>query len=502
MNAVSKGMLNSQHLRTRRFLMIAAIVAAICIALVAIARHPFLLRHHKDLVEKRLSRLLGFAVTVDGPIAMRVLPWPWVELKEVHMRAADGDSRLEPLNARDISVRLDLWPLLSGKWSIRRLKVTDAELCVSAREGSPCDWRRALEAIDEVTTLDHVTIRGMKVSCHGGFCGKTLNQKVALITASLPAHGATKVSIYAEDKREPLGELSGGTWSDFRANRPWPTKATLQWRSVKLAMAGTIREPRKLRGVELDVDGTAPLGRWHGVALGEPHIRGHLREDEDGYRFKMDRSEWGTGTLTGEVKAQSTREELKIHGTVAARRMDLDPWMEAPAQGQAAGGYADATATFSTTGVTIDDWLEHLRGSARVDAGPVELPIDQVERWSKGVLKFVFSLPTEGSVAHIRCIGGNFELGEARAVTNNLRIDTETTRLRGAGSLSLRTGELDLLVKPTLKHGLLKDAPLVQVAGDLEKPVTRVASDEAKAEAKPVFEQFPDKPADDQGPCG
>ena len=74
------------------------------------------------------------------------------------MRRPDGDSKLEPLNAKDMSVRLDLLPLLSGKWSIRRLKVTDAELCVSLRRDSPCDWRRALEAIDEVTTLDDVTV--------------------------------------------------------------------------------------------------------------------------------------------------------------------------------------------------------------------------------------------------------------------------------------------------------------------------------------------------------
>ncbi len=197
MNAVSSGMLIPQSVRTRRLLIIAAIITAICIAVIVISRHPFLLRHHKDLVEKRLSRLLGFAVAVEGPIVMRVLPWPWVDLKDVHVRAADGDSKLEPLNAKDMSVRLDLLPLLSGKWSIRRLKVTDAEVCVSVQRGSPCDWRRALEAIDEVTTLDQVTVRGLKISCHGGLCGKTLVQKVALVTASLPAHGATKVSIYA-----------------------------------------------------------------------------------------------------------------------------------------------------------------------------------------------------------------------------------------------------------------------------------------------------------------
>jgi AsmA-like C-terminal region/AsmA family len=489
------------RVRMRRFLMIAAIVAAICIALVAIARHPFLLRHHKDLVEKRLSRLLGFAVAVEGPIAMRVLPWPWVDLKDVHMRAADGDSKSEALYARDISVRLDLWPLLSGKWSIRRLKVTDAELCVSAREGSPCDWRRALDAIDEVTTLDHVTIRRMKVSCHGGFCGKTLDEKVALITASLPAHGATKVSIYAEDEREPLAELSAGTWSDFRANRPWRTKGSLQWRGMHLAMAGTIREPRELRGVDLDVDGRAQLGRWHGVSLGEPRIRGHLVEGKDGYQLDIDRSEWGTGKIIGRVKAARSNDGLQIDGTVAAKGMDLDPWMDKPTEGRASGGYADATATFTTSGNTVDDWFAHLRGSARVDAGPAELPIDQVERWSQGLLKFVFSLPAEGALTHIHCMGGQFNLRDGRASTSDLRIDTETTRMRGIGSLYLPKGEMDLLIKPTLKHGPLKDAPLVQVSGDIERPVARLAGEEVKAESKTVFAQLPDKPADTENPC-
>jgi hypothetical protein len=501
MNATGNGMLDLQRLRTRRFLIIAAIVAGICIALIVVSRHGFLLRHHKDLVEKRLSRLLGFAVAVEGPIALRVLPWPWVDLRDVHMRAADGDSKLEPLNAKDMSVRLDLLPLLSGKWSIRRLKVTDAELCVSMRRGSPCDWRRALEAIDEVTTLDQVTVRRLKISCRGGFCGKTLVQKVALITANLPAHGATKVSVYAENSRDPLAELSGGTWSDFRANRPWRTKATLLWRGTHVTMAGTIREPRELRGVDFDVDGRAQLGRWHGVSLGEPRIRGHLVEGKAGYRLDIDRSEWGTGKVIGRVEAERSNDGLQIDGTVAAKGMDLDPWMDKPTEGQASGGYADATATFRTSGNTIDEWLDHLQGSARFDAGPAELPIDQVERWSKGLLKFVFSLPAEGAVTRIHCMGGQFNLRDGRAITSDLRIDTDTTRMRGMGSLYLPKGEMDLLIKPTLKHGLLKDAPLVQISGDIEQPVARLAGEEAKNESKAVLAQLPDKPADAANPC-
>jgi hypothetical protein len=50
-----------------------------------------------------------------------------------------------------------------------------------------------------------------------------------------------------------------------------------------------------LRGADLNVDGRAQLGRWHGVSLGEPRIRGHLVEGKDGYQLDIDRSEGGTG---------------------------------------------------------------------------------------------------------------------------------------------------------------------------------------------------------------
>ena len=503
MPAASKGMLLSLRPRTWRLAILAFIVVliVITIALITVSRHALPVRHQKEFVEQRLSRLLGLAVSVNGPVTMRMSLRPRINVKDVHVRQEDGDSKVDAFVAKDISVRLDLLPLLSDKWSIRRLEVTDAELCVSMRRGARCDWRPALAAIDRVTNVDDITVRRLKLSCHGGLCGKTLQQKIALVSAHLPAHGSTSVSIYLEDEHKPVAEFAGGSWSEFRRNRPWRTEGTLRFPAMQVAVAGTVGEPRELRGFDLKVEGRAQLGHWHGIALGEPHVRGHLVEDGDAYRLDIDRGEWGTGKVVAELKAEPAPDGLQIDGTVNTKGMDLDPWMDVPTEGEASGGQADATATFMTTGNTVDEWLDHLKGSARIDAGPAQLPIDQVERWSKGLLKFVFSLPAEGKATHIQCMGGQFDLHNGRAVTNDLRIDTETTRMRGMGSLALSTGEVDMLVKPTLKHGPLKDAPLVQVTGDIKQPVARLASDEAKAEAEPVLEQLPDKPVDAENPC-
>jgi hypothetical protein len=500
MDAASKGMPAAQRVLMWRLVAITSILLGICIALLAISLHSFRLED-KGAIENRLSRLLGFAVSIEGPIDISLSLRPRLRLEDIHLRQPDAGENSDAFVAKTLNAQVDLIPFLSNKWSIRRLNLEDAEVCISMRADSPCDWRRALGAIDAITNLNEITIRRLKVTCHGGPCGKTMKKTFPLITASLPAYGESKISIYDQEDGEPFAVLTGDGWNAFRANRSWDVKASVRDARMRMDAEGTIDKPRDLGGVDLQVDARAKLDKWHGVALDDLHLRGRLMEDHDGYRFHIDKGEWGSGKLSGDVQVEKTDAGLRIRGTGTARELDLERWLDAPTQDQAMAGYINADTTFETSGATLDEWLEHVRGSARVDAGPAEFPIEQVERWSKGFLKFVFSLPSEGSVTHIRCLGGNFELREARAVTKNLRIDTETTRMRGAGTLTLPGGEMDFLVQPTLKQGPLKKAPLVQVSGKMERPETRLATDEAKRAFKPMLDGLSDQPADPGQPC-
>jgi FixJ family two-component response regulator len=73
--------------------------------------------------------------------------------------------------------------------------------------------------------------------------------------------------------------------------------------------------------------------------------------------------------------------------------------------------------------------------------------------------------------------------------------------MRAVGSLSLRSGEMDFLVKPQLKKGLLKNAPLVAVSGKIERPVSRLATADESAQTKALFDQLPVEPRDAERPC-
>jgi hypothetical protein len=73
--------------------------------------------------------------------------------------------------------------------------------------------------------------------------------------------------------------------------------------------------------------------------------------------------------------------------------------------------------------------------------------------------------------------------------------------MRAVGSLSLRSGEMSFFVKPHLKKGPLKEAPLIAVSGRIEQPVSRLASKDEAKQVKPQLAQLPVEPADSDRPC-
>jgi hypothetical protein len=501
MHASNKGLFAPGNARAIRLALLAVLVLVALVTTFLISSRTFQVRNVRTL-ERSMSRLLGFEVSIRGPVYLQPSIRPRITLHDIHARARGKPGNDEALVVHEMFVQLNPLPLLLRHWSIVRLEVHDAEVCVSAVRGSGCDWRPALAALDQVTGIDELTIEGVKLRCVGGACGKRLEQRIAMISGNLPAHRRMALKVLAgEEHDRPLALLVADSWSTLRSDRPLEFRGALQPAAVVLAFEGVIQQPRELAGVSLEFDARGDLGRWHEVALGEMRVHGRLDQNAGGYHLRIDQGKWGTGAVNADVTATRSEGGVEVEGVLAAHHVDLDPWVDAPTQGQAAGGFADVDARFKTAGDGLGEWRKHMRGSAQVAAGPAELPIDQVERWSKGFLKFVLAFPEEGAATHVNCLGGAFDLRGETATTHELRVDTAITRMRAIGSLSLVTGEIDFLVKPQLKKGPLKDAPIVAVTGRIERPVSRIASADESAGAKPKFDQMPAEPRDPEQPC-
>jgi uncharacterized protein involved in outer membrane biogenesis len=488
--------------RAVRWGILTSIVVLSVVAAFTLSGPSFELHNVDARIERPLSRLLGFDVSVRGPVFVRPSLRPWVIIREMHVADRQGDAKNEALVARDVRIRLNVWAMLRDDWSIARLDMRDARLCVTWQPDSACDWRRALAAIDSVTNIDRLTIRGLEVRCGGGVCGKGLERSIRRVDAALPAGRAMQLSVYPRDENDPpLAHVSGSSWSVFRADRPWHVQGALRDGARQVDFEGEVEHPRELRGAKIDFDGRADLGRWHRVVLGELRFRGQVSETDDGYRLLIEDGRWGSGTVNADLDATRIKSGVTIVGKLTARHVDLERWLDAPTQGEAEAGYADVDAHFKTSGNDLEELRAQLKGTAQVSAGPADVPIDQVERWSKGFLKFVLALPEEGATTHVNCLGGEFDLRGDQAVTEDMRLDTTITRMRAVGSVSLRSGEMNFFVKPHIKKGPLKEAPLIAVSGKIEQPVSRLASkDEAKS-ARPQLEHLPEEPADSNRPC-
>lgn len=90
----------------------------------------------RETFEAEASRAVGAPVRIDGPIAVRILPTPSLDLNGVALAA--GGTRL---SARSLRVELALGPLMRGEWRVAELTVDapqlDLTLDAAGRTGAP-----------------------------------------------------------------------------------------------------------------------------------------------------------------------------------------------------------------------------------------------------------------------------------------------------------------------------------------------------------------------------
>jgi len=468
----------------RRVAILIGVLLAVLVASVVLSRHEFRLEHHAWLVERPMSRLLGFTVTVNGPVYVRLSPRPLLTLHDIHLADADAHDQPEALVARTMQVQIEALPRLFGRWSIRRLNMTDVELCISPTPKSSCNWNRVVSAIDDITSLGRVSVTNLHLTCRGGLCGKELKQAIAQVSALAWPHEPVQLTLQLQrSDNSPMLTFVGGTWSDLRADRSWPIRATTQFAGAEIAVKGEIDRPRALGGLSLDVDARAKSLKWHEVALGALRVHGRLSERQNGYQFHAEHGRLGAGEFTIDLNADEIENGIATKLLVTATHLDLDPWIDASTHGKGVGGFLDLSSDLTARGETFRALAEHATGSIRVMAGPAELPIDEVERWSKGLLRLALALPAEGSVTHIHCIGGPFTLSNGRAASDRVLIDTDNVHMRAVGWIELRSSEMDFIVKPQLKHGPIENGPLVQVTGTITGPVARLAHTDQVSES-------------------
>ncbi len=105
---------------------------------------------YRQTVANLASRTLGRGVIIDGPIVLRLLPEPSLIAGKISF--SDQDSQGVLVSARELRLRLGLWPLLSGHIDARELVLIGADISMPWPSGGEIllahrpDWLSRLSA--------------------------------------------------------------------------------------------------------------------------------------------------------------------------------------------------------------------------------------------------------------------------------------------------------------------------------------------------------------------
>ena len=210
---------------------------------------------HRDVLETLAARALGRAVRIEGTVAFDLLPQPSLVAAKVTVgdREADGVR----ITARELRLRVGLWPLLAGRLDARDLVLVGADITLPWPAGGladirPPDWLSGVAA-----RIENSIVR----------LGNQVATEVNLQVIADPYTGSTSLAGSARLPSE--AKLVGGTSP----------------RDIKFSARLSARGADGSVGLELAVDG-------QGALLGSAAtLSGQLAAD---------------GTGTGQVSVRST----------------------------------------------------------------------------------------------------------------------------------------------------------------------------------------------------
>ena len=278
----------------------------------------------KDFITRQIEAATGRTLTIEGPVAFRLLPRPSLTAHEVRLANPLGAVVPDAIKLRAVEIELSFWPLLTGKFETRTARLVEPEIDLEplpgqatwlpsrighlAIENGAITWRKGAS----IERLEHI-------NATLGFDEGMINLRGTLVARGLG------VSISAESA------LGKGDRSPFHV--------TLTTRSSLTAVLdGTFAGPLdaltldaalKIAIPEIDPDNLASLPfDLHGPLL-PLSLTGHLTASSRGAALEDLAIDLGSTHADGRADlTEGTPPHLAV--TLALHHLDLDRWTLVP----------------------------------------------------------------------------------------------------------------------------------------------------------------------------
>ncbi|MCS6853921.1 MAG: AsmA family protein [Elioraea sp.] len=255
-----------------------AALVLIAAAGLAVVIATFDVEAQKPRIAAAVRDATGREIAFRGPIRLRPSLQPTLVAEDVGFANAPWGSRSEMARVASLEVKLALLPLVRGEVAAERIVLIEPDILLETdREGRgnwelrpaaapapgprPAERREALAVVPAVA-VETLRIERGTITVRDGETGRTTALTISRLEASLPVARPSRIDLDAAldgvaialvGSTGPVGHLVAAT-----TGTPFPIDVTLRVAEARLAVKGTIAEPRAGRGYDFAITASVP----------------------------------------------------------------------------------------------------------------------------------------------------------------------------------------------------------------------------------------------------
>jgi len=434
------------------------IIIFLLIGLIALIAGHYVItsKWSRDLLAQQISERIGRSMTIEGELT---IDWSMVpRIRIQHIKLENVSSSHSPYMAEvdELGVSVDIVEILRGRIVISDIALVQPKLVLEKYSETENNWDFTFLNQDSKTEAAPVDVERLRIDK-----GKVLFRddkndtaiEAHVVTQETLEHGSDNLHVKAtgtvQGDQLTLTINSGPLVALREAKQAFPIAASLKAGSTIIQVAGTARQPLKLKDMNLkfSIQGPNPahLSDISGIPLPDLppyHIKGHLIDRDKVWEIENFTGKIGDSDLKGSVSIDLSGKEPFVKADLVSKKIDLDDF--GPIFGIAPGTGAGETAStaqkreakkqraskYSLPTKPIDfKKLENLHVNLKLTSTAIEseLPLDHLNAHLIIKNGHLTISPLDFGVAHGR-VTSRIEV-DARAKPVQTKVETEIRHL-------------------------------------------------------------------------
>ncbi|MGP1275160.1 MAG: AsmA family protein [Caulobacterales bacterium] len=351
----------------RRLLVILLVLAGLAVAAALLAPLLFSPENWRGEIEQRASQELGREVSLNGDIALSVLPSIQIRAADASIGNADGFGEEPFAELGELRLGLALWPLFSSRVEVSEFVLVDpvirlrqnaggnnwtfasAEAAASPESAGANEGFRRPGALPLDGSFSNIRIENGQLSySDGSETWEVSSLNLALQAANLDGEAQLSGDFVLEGETINLTAVLGAV-RPFMEGRETPISLEITSSPLTLSFDGNALESAHFdlagnASIEADLPGLARLAGQslpESSALRRASASGRFTSLPGRLQFEDARFTLDDITATGALTAQTDRERPFLTGQLAIPVLDLNPYMPEEEAGTAPSGQTE-----------------------------------------------------------------------------------------------------------------------------------------------------------------